>query len=656
MKIGIPSILKPLVAVLGVAMLAVALACASDDPTPTSPPTVQPTPTTSAAATPLTVDGQATAMPVSEAITDLPWIERYLLSPGYDPAWGEPVTGGTFIFGAQRDSTRFHPFEQSCCYTHGCYAGLPMNSLFRIDAWTGDLTTVEGDLVESWEMSEDGKTLTMQLQQGVTFFDEESLSAQTTPTSVPAEFNGGQILGDELVCEDAKASMDRFRWPPAWENRITHGGAYLGHLESTSCPDGDRGYTFVMHFTEPRGKTLGILGGDAATIFDADFIAWLNEWGEREGSSFMDNEVPENFYAQIGTGPFIPVDLNQSVHTMYNANPNYWREGLPVVDRYQNVVIKDIGSRFTALATGKIHYMGEGSWSMTPGQAQQAIRDFSDRIVINNQLNHWARTIAFGSKAPWDDVRMRRAIHLAIDRDGWLEFYRIPGYEGMKLAHTMAPGTYYAPTDEEIRTWPGYRQPKDEDIAEANRLMDEVMGEGVRPTSKCIAVTTDQSDIDACLYIIDNLKKNLGMEIESDFMERAARDDIASSGNFDFTISSYVSATIGDPDDDLFNNYLLDLVSATSKNFMEARWAEQPEVMQEVADMINVQSAELDPVKRKEMVAELDQKLMSEVSQYVVVGWSLIFPGWRTELKGWRGYDLYSNTKYIMHERMWIAK
>ena len=73
-------------------------------------------------------------MPVSEAITDLPWIERYLLSPDYDPEWGEPVTGGTFIFGAQRDSTRVHPFEQSCCYTHGCYAGLPVNSLFRIDA------------------------------------------------------------------------------------------------------------------------------------------------------------------------------------------------------------------------------------------------------------------------------------------------------------------------------------------------------------------------------------------------------------------------------------------------------------------------------------------------------------------------------------------
>ena len=51
----------------------------------------------------------------------------------------------------------------------------------------------------------------------------------------------------------------------------------------------------------------------------------------------------------------------------------------------------------------------------------------------------------------------------------------------------------------------------------------------------------------------------------------------------------------------------------------------------------------------------MDLKILDEVSSYVVVGWSLIFPGWRVELKGWRGYDLYSNTKYVMHERMWLA-
>ena len=652
MKVRNASILRPMIAVLAIAMLGVALACASDDATPTSPPSTSPPPTATspAAATPLTLDGQPTATMVPETMADLTWMERYLQSPGYDPEWGQPIKGGTYIFGAQRDGTSFYPNNQGCCYNHGCFRGLPWSSLFRIDAWTGDLTAIEGDLVESWDMSADGLTLTMQLQQGVMFFDK-----MAEDSIVPAEFNGGKILGDEFVCEDAQATYERYVFPPDNVSQfLVSGRRNLNHFESTSCPDGPRGYTFVMHFNAPLAKTIGIMAGDGANVLDKDYVAWLREYSDREDNIFGRTEVPENFYAMHGTGPFIPMDLNQSVYATFDANPNYWRDGLPLLDKYHNVVIKDIGSRFTALATGKIHYMGEGSWSMTPGQAEQAIRDFPDRIVINNQLNHWARTMIFGAKEPWSDVRVRKAIHLAINRDGWLDFYRISGYEGMKLAHTMAPGTYYAPTDEEIRTWPGYRQPKDEDVAEANRLMDEVFGEGNRPTAECMAVVTDQSDIDACLFVMDNLRKSLGMEVGSDFMEAAARTDIATSGNFDFTISSYTSSIIGDPDDGLLK-YLQENFYSSTRAMSEARWDEQPEVMAEVDTMIRAQSAELDPVKRKDLVRELDLKILDEVSSYVVVGWSLIFPGWRVELKGWRGYDLYSNTKFMMHERMWLA-
>ena len=113
---------------------------------------------------------------------------------------------------------------------------------------------------------------------------------------------------------------------------------------------------------------------------------------------------------------------------------------------------------------------------------------------------------------------------------------------------------------------------------------------------------------------------------------------------------------IGDPDDDLYSNYVPEFVSVGSKVIVGARWEEQPQVMQDVADMITAQSAELDPVKRKRMVTELDLKILNEVSQYVLVGWSLIFPGWRVELKGWKGYDLYSYSKYLQNERMWLAQ
>ena len=164
MKLRNMSILRPMVAVLAVTMLVVALACASEDPTPTSPPATSPPPT----ATSAPVDGaQPTEAPVADGEMDVDWMEQYLQSPGYDPAWGQPVRGGTFVFGSPRDSTRFNPWNQgSCCYSHGCYAGLATNGLFRIDAWTADLTTIEGDLVESWDFSEDGLNLTMKLREG----------------------------------------------------------------------------------------------------------------------------------------------------------------------------------------------------------------------------------------------------------------------------------------------------------------------------------------------------------------------------------------------------------------------------------------------------------------------------------------------------------
>ena len=648
MRLRDASIFRPIVVLLAATMLVVALACASEEATPeptSAPATNTPAPTA-------TTPGQMTlptATPVAETEMDLAWMDRYLKSPGYDPAWGEPRTGGTFIFGSNRDNTDFSPSTIGGCYAHGCWNELAYNSLFRVDPWVG-LGTFEGDLAESWEMSADGSILTIEIHEGVTFYNNPNLPAEVA----------GKVNGDAFVCEDAVATFERMARPPEWEApRLTRTRAMFSHLGELNCPDGPRGLTFELNFTEPRASTLSTLSRGLAML-DKDWIEWLHS----HEANIMREETPDNFTWQSGTGAFIPESINVSVSSEWVANPDYWRTGLPLLDRYENVVIKDPGTRFTALATNKVQFYGEGSYGFTSGQAEQALRDFPETIVVNPQMNMWARVIYFNAAGPpFNDWKAREAVHLAVDREEWRAFRQVrvgdAVLEGTRMAYSVPPGTYFAPSEEELMSWPGWRQPKDEDFALANQLLDEVFGPGERPTMECLAPTPQQSDIDACLFVMDQLTKNVDWEVTSDFMDSSAAYEKRDNNNFTLTLGSgTMSTATGDPDDSYPNTFLKEFVSVSygAKASLEAMWEAQPENMQMLDDMIRGQSRELDPVKRRELFRTLEDFLRTEVHSYHdMLGWTNIFPSWRVEAKGIKGYDLYSFTKGTMWERVWFG-
>ena len=131
------------------------------------------------------------------------------------------------------------------------------------------------------------------------------------------------------------SSSARTPWPPMSGTSGHRSGRLglslvnrtLGISRVSPVQDGPRGYALGMHFEQSLAKTMGILAGRAATMLDKEYITWLHDFGEREDRSFGDTEVPDNFYAMHGTGAFVPVDINLSVHTIYDANPNYFREG-----------------------------------------------------------------------------------------------------------------------------------------------------------------------------------------------------------------------------------------------------------------------------------------------------------------------------------------
>ena len=114
-----------------------------------------------------------------------------------------------------------------------------------------------------------------------------------------------------------------------------------------------------------------------------------------------------------------------------------------------------------------------------PGQVEQVL----DSVRVTRYTS--SLCCICGAKAssstctvkPFDDERVRYAIHLGIDRDEWAEFNRIKDLVGViRPTNWMPPGTVWALPDDEIWAMPGFRNgpgEKAEDIAEANRLLDE---------------------------------------------------------------------------------------------------------------------------------------------------------------------------------------
>ena len=357
----------------------------------------------------------------------------------------------------------------------------------------------------------------------------------------------------------------------------------------------------------------------------------------------------ENWYLNMGTGPFLAEEMQQDIVTMIRWNPNHWREELPFVDGIEVFVIRDLATTFAALVTGKIDVSGQGSSSMTAGQVAQAQRDFPDRVEIRRFLSTGGRGLRYNlTVPPFDDIRVRKAFSLALDHDEYKLFKMYGSLEGTEIAGVIAPGTFWAHTEEEMLTWPGYRQPKDEDIAEANRLLDEVYGEGIRPEISCMSIGT-QHYVDLCLYAADQWAKSLGvtviMEIE-DGAVNAERGRIC-----EYQVQSRLVgrlALVADPEYWLNEAYL-----STGAGFNPCLIGYEGQA--ELDELISLQSIVLDPAERVKLVQIVEHQIVNDAYYGVTLDWLVYFYGTRPEVKGavFSDYSTYTAHTWLW-ERVWL--
>ncbi|MDP6453660.1 MAG: ABC transporter substrate-binding protein [SAR202 cluster bacterium] len=604
-------------------------------------------PTTSAPA-PSTTLARPTAVPAPVVVaTDLTPIEQYVKSVGYKSEWGDPVTGGILRYGASHvfnghDPNYGHSFE-------GPQFLPTYNALLRFDTWQGLAGPIEGDLAETWNLSADGLAVTLKLREGITFQDNPNLPAEVA----------AKVSGDEFTCEDAEASLQFAINPPQnfTDEGLTHTGprSGLGHMSATSCPDGALGYTFKVDFSEPLARTVTMFAGARGmpNNMDKDFLEWLYA----TCVTCLDETTPETYLWGTGTGAFVPTEFQTDVQTKVRRNPTYWREGLPLLDGMDQFIITDGTTRFTALLTGQIDYFGEGSASLLSGQVEQVQKSFSDKIHINPALHSWGKGIQINmNREPLDDVRVRQAMHLAMDRDQWIDFTQAgTQVAAQRPTNWMPPGTLWALPDDELMALPGWRRGdgKAEDIVEANRLLDEALGDGVRFSIACMAQSS-QMYIDGCLFFQDQMSKNVNIEVTADFVESAVQGERGQAEQYDVHYGSKVTTNVGDPDDYYMLSAVPEFESWYYKN--TGAFNSHSEQATELEAMVRAQSKELDVAKRRDMVQDIERILATETFFQIPFPWTFIFPAWSKDVRGWTLGPFPSQIKWSQFERTWLAR
>ncbi|MEO3431603.1 ABC transporter substrate-binding protein [Inquilinus sp. CAU 1745] len=231
---------------------------------------------------------------------------------------------------------------------------------------------VEPALAESWEISEDGKTYTFHLRDGVTFHDGSPFNAEAV------KFNFDRMLDENHPYHDTGP------FPLAF---------FFSVIEETEVVDE---LTVRFHLTEPFAPLLSNLAYPTGLIVSPSAV---EEYGQDYGRN------------PSGTGAYKFARWDSNTQVAVEANEDYW-DGAPELRGVVFRPLTDANARVSALLAGDIDLMVE-----VPPDQVAAFRDNPDYIVYEQAGPHLWFLILNMREEPFDNKLMRQAVNYAIDKE-----------------------------------------------------------------------------------------------------------------------------------------------------------------------------------------------------------------------------------------------
>ena len=225
-------------------------------------------------------------------------------------------------------------------------------------------------LAESWETSEDGRTVTFTLRQGVKFHNGEDLTA------------------DDVV--------------HSWETYIDPVVTYASNWTIADSVEKVDDYTVAVTTAEPNALLMPYIS-TSWSIIPKDYYEEVGATG------FAENPV--------GTGPFMLEEWVKGDSITVVANPSYWRQGYPKLEKVIFKFMPESATRIAAIQTGEIDI----SPRLTTEDAQGLLGAPDVQIIrypVNRVYYLAFNNITTGKGTPIEEPAVRQALQYAVDVDG----------------------------------------------------------------------------------------------------------------------------------------------------------------------------------------------------------------------------------------------
>ncbi len=430
--------------------------------------------------------------------------------------------------------------------------------------WIGELA-VEVPSLDNGGVSQDGKTITFHLREGMTFHDDTPV----TSADVKATW--------EMIMNPKNAVITRFGY-----DKIT----------SIDTPDD---YTVVLNFDQPFMSWQ--------TLFDAIVPKHVIE----ENQDNLDKS--EAMRVPVGFGPYKLVEWVTGDYIKYEAFDNYWN-GRPKIDYLIIKTYPSVDAQMQAIEAKEIDI----AWSIPVTYIPQ-VQAMEDKgvVLVSSITSGSDRYIMNPSEPLFQDVNVRRAIHHAIDRQALID-EQLYGYGS--VTNSEWGGTAWENTNIE---------PYEYDVAKCNELMESagwVMGEdgirvkdGVRFSFTHLTWSGNLQRENTQL-IVQQMLKECGIEMvpaqkpSSELFGGWTQNGVWSHG--DYQMGGW-SHSLRKPDPEISNRFLCSEI-ASEENPAGSQWMRY--CNPEVDALLNAQASELDTEKRKEILFEI-QEILHEDAYHI---------------------------------------